>query len=127
MKILVTTLIVVFAISIIFGSSHDAFALVKPKVASIDLVKTVSPSLILNPTSVTYTYKVTNTGDVFCQVRNTFPATGLVDTKLGVIPTPKYNYFTRSNENLYSNNNNNTRYNKLRDFYMQNRYWFVSI
>ena len=87
MKILATALIVVFAFSIIFVSSHDAFALGKPQSASISFSKTVDKPLVLSPTLVTYTYTVINTGDVFCQVRNTFPATGLIDDKLGVIPT----------------------------------------
>ncbi|MGH9909349.1 MAG: DUF7507 domain-containing protein, partial [Nitrososphaerales archaeon] len=88
MKILVATLIVIFAFSIISASSQDVFAQIKPKVASIDLVKTVDKSLVLNPTLVTYTYTVKNDGDVICLVRSTFPATGLVDSELGVIPTP---------------------------------------
>ena len=100
MKIIVTTLVLMFAFSIIFASSQDAFAqekpkvaksdLIKPKVASMSLLKSASTYLGPNPTTVTYTYTATNTGDEFLICRST-ATTGLVDTAFGTIPIPNTN------------------------------------
>ncbi|MGQ0791031.1 MAG: DUF7507 domain-containing protein, partial [Nitrosopumilaceae archaeon] len=89
MKMLLAALVLTLTVSIIFASSQDAFAQIRPSAPIIDLVKTANPTIGLNPTFVTYTYTVTNSGDQPCVARTNFPGTGLVDSQFGtIIPPP---------------------------------------
>ena len=77
---LVTALVLMLTFSIIFISSHDAFAQIKPKSLEVTLTKTADKSVILMGDTVTFKYVILNSGTEGLR------CISLVDDKLGSIP-----------------------------------------